>query len=131
MAFRILPGLIGAFFLLQATGWLVDPDAAAAGLGMPLLDGLARSTQVGDISAFFLAAGGMALFGAVRVRPAWIRPAAVLFASAALMRTLAWAFQGATFATAFIVIEVVTASVLWFCADRLDAPRAAADGHSA
>lgn len=128
MAFRILPGLIGVFFLLQAIGWLVDPSSAAAGLGMPLLDGLARSTQIGDLSAFFLASGGMALFGAVRTRPVWIRPAAVLFAAAALMRTLAWALHGAAFATTFVVIEVGVASVLWFCADRLEEERAAPVG---
>ena len=33
--------------------WLVDPSGAAAGIGMPVLDGLARSSQIGDLGAFF------------------------------------------------------------------------------
>ena len=52
---RIVTILLGAAFTLQGIGWLVVPDRAAAGLGMPVLDGLARSMQFGDFAAFFFA----------------------------------------------------------------------------
>ena len=53
---------LGVFFALQGVGWLVAPARLAASLGMPLLDGLGRSTQIGDFASFFLTAGGLLLF---------------------------------------------------------------------
>jgi hypothetical protein len=53
MAWRVIAGIIGALFLVNAAGWLVNPLSASVGLGMPLLDGVARSTQIGDIGGLF------------------------------------------------------------------------------
>jgi len=109
---RILTILMGAGFALQGVGWLVAPDRAAASLGMPVLDGLARSTQFGDFAAFFLTLGVSILIG---IRPGHVRslyfPAALL-GSAALCRTIAWAVHGAAFATTFILVEVVGSLLL-------------------
>jgi hypothetical protein len=117
---RILAGLIGGLFLLQTMGWLVDPTAAAKQLNMTLLEGLGRSTQIGDFSSFFFALGSMALLGAIRSNGTWLRGAALLLGGAAVFRTLAWALHGATFATEFIAIEALTAIVLLFIAARFD-----------
>ena len=124
MAFRILPGVLGAFFLLQGLGWLADPAGAAEGLGMPLLEGVARSSQIGDVSGFFLCLGAFALFGALRQRPDFVRCAAFLVGSVAVTRTIAWAAHGAAFTTTFIVIEVVCGALLLFSASKLEAPAA-------
>ena len=40
--------------LLISFGFALDLGKAAMSLGMPLLDGLARSTPIGDMGAFFL-----------------------------------------------------------------------------
>lgn len=125
MAFRILPGLLGAFFLLQGSMWLIDPGGAAEGLGMPLLEGAARSTQIGDLSGFFLCLGGFALFGAIRLRPDFVRAAGCLVGLVAVTRTIAWAAHGAEFTTQFIVIEVVCGALLGLSASRLEAEGAA------
>ena len=42
---RILSGLVGLLMLVTAVGWITDPASAAAGLGMPLLDGLGRTAS--------------------------------------------------------------------------------------
>lgn len=123
MAFRILPGVLGAFFLLQGLMWLANPSGAAEGLGMPLLDGVARSSQIGDVSGFFLCLGGFALYGAVRRNPDFLRCAGALVGSVAITRTIAWAAHGAAFTTQFIVIEVVCGTLLFLSAARIgDAP---------
>ena len=57
MLYRIIPGLVAALLATTAISWLFDPTAAAAGLGMPYLEGIGRSTQVGDFSAFFVFLG--------------------------------------------------------------------------
>ena len=61
---RILTGLVGLLMAVITLGWLTDPSSAAANLGMPLLDGLGRSTQVGDFTAFFAAVAGFSLYAA-------------------------------------------------------------------
>ena len=50
--------------LVTGLGWITDPASAAANLGMPLLDDLGRSTQIGDFTAFFIAVAGFSLYGA-------------------------------------------------------------------
>ena len=111
-ALRIVAVLMGVGFTLQGVGWLVSPERAAATLGMPVLDGLARSTQIGDFAAFFLTLGLSILAGSALSRTRLLYFPAVLLASAAFGRTIAWAVHGAEFATAFIVVESVSSLIL-------------------
>jgi hypothetical protein len=117
---RLVIVLLGAFFALQGVAWLVDPARVAAGLGMPLLDGLARSTQVGDLASFFLVAGITMLLGSRDGRSQLLYVPAALIGGAALTRTLAWLWQGADFAAFFITVEVIVAAILLTGARRLD-----------
>jgi hypothetical protein len=109
---RIVTTLMGAGFTLQGVGWIVVPQQAAAGLGMPVLDGLARSTQFGDFAAFFLTLGVSILVGSMPGRGRTLYFPAALLASAALCRTIAWAVHGADFAALFIGVETVGALLL-------------------
>ena len=120
-ALRIVTMLLGAFFALQGLTWIFDPARAAEGLGMPLLDGLARSTQVGDFAAFFLAIGGTALLGSRPGRARLLLVPAGVLGGAALMRILAWLMHDAAFAGTFIAVELVSAALLLLAARRLDA----------
>ena len=121
MAYRITAGIIGAFYLIQGINWIAKPAAAAEALGMPLLDGIGRSTQIGDMSSFFLTLGTMGLLAAVRSNPLWLHAAAMLLGGAAVMRTLAWAIHEAAFASVFIGVEVVSAIALLIVASKLGA----------
>jgi hypothetical protein len=112
--------LLGAFFTLQGVVWILAPGRAASGLGMPLLDGLARSTQVGDLAAFFLTAGATMLLGSRRGRARLLLVPAGMLAVAAVVRTVAWIVHGAALAGAFIAIEVVVAALLVVAARELD-----------
>jgi hypothetical protein len=110
---RIATALLGVFFALQGLGWLAAPRRAAAGLGMPLLDGLGRSTQIGDFASFFLVAGVLMLAGSRPGSAGLLAVPGAMLATAAVARTLAWALHGAAFATAFIAIEVAAAALLF------------------
>ena len=114
---RIVMIAMGVGFTLQGIGWLVAPARAAAALGMPVLDGLARSTQFGDFAAFFLTLGLSILAGSRPGRARVLYFPAGLLGSAAVCRTIAWAIHGAAFAAIFIVVEIV-ASVLLLAAAR-------------
>jgi hypothetical protein len=121
-ALRVVTALLGVGFTLQGIGWLVAPERAAAGLGMSLLDGLGRSTQIGDFAAFFVAVGICILAGVWREEPLLLRVAAGILACAAFGRTVAWAVHGADFAPTFIAAEIV-ASLLFLATARAGALR--------
>ena len=121
MPFRFLAGVLGAFFFIQGVQWLISPATAAAALAMPLLDGAARSTQVGDLSGFFLCLGGFALYGAYAQNASFVRAAGCLVGIVAFTRTIAWAVHDADFATAFIPIELIAGSLLLFASTRIGA----------
>jgi len=117
---RIATIVMGAVFTLQGVVWLVAPGRAAVDLGMPVLDGLARSTQFGDFAAFFLTLGLSILAG---LRPGQARtlyfPAAML-GGAAVCRSMAWAFHGAAFAAFFISVETAGCLLLLFAAKQAE-----------
>ena len=115
---RILTGLVGLLMAVITLGWLADPSSAAANLGMPLLDGLGRSTQIGDFTAFFAAIAGFSLYAAWKENAHWARAAATVLLLAALFRTTSWLMHNAVFATQQIVAEVVMGAVLLFAASR-------------
>jgi hypothetical protein len=120
-AIVVLVAVPGVLLAVNALGWLFRPAWAAENLGMPLLDGVARSTQIGDLGAFFIAGSVLILGGVFTRRPEWLRGAALLVGCAAVVRTLAWAFHGADLALSFILPEVVMAAILFFGASRIPA----------
>ena len=67
LALRIVTGLLGLLLGSLGLQWMFVPAQAAESLGMPLLNGLARSSQVGDTGAFFLGISAMILLGVVRL----------------------------------------------------------------
>ena len=115
---RLALGVPAFLFGAQTLLWLFAPGRAAEGLGMPLLDGIGRSTQVGDFLGFFGALATMIGLGVALQRATWLRGAAVLLGGAALGRILAWALHGAPFAADFIGIEVVSAGLLLYGASQ-------------
>lgn len=119
---RMTTILLGVAFTLQGLAWLVAPQRAAEGLGMPVLDGVGRSTQLGDFAAFFLTLGGSILVGATPGRARALYFPAALLGSAAACRTIAWLVHGADFAALFIAVEVVSAGVLLFAARQVAHP---------
>ena len=48
--------------LLSAFNFLVQPQQAVESLGMMLLDGIGRSSQIGDMGAFFVCTAGFIFY---------------------------------------------------------------------
>ena len=120
---RIAAAIPGFVFIGHGIGWVVAPEAVAESLGMPLLEGVAASTQIGDLASFFFVTGCAIVYGVVaRSAPFLVLPACTI-AAAAVFRSLAAALGHADFAPDFIVPEVVMA-VLLFAAARI-VPQAA------
>ena len=61
----------GFLFFINGVMWLIAPAASAEALGMSLLSGEGLSTQIGDISSFFLVLGSFILLGAYTKQKHW------------------------------------------------------------
>ncbi len=110
----LLTALLALLLLSIAARWLIDPSGTAQSFGFVLGDGLGRSTQIGDLAAFFSVAGGAALFGLFKRLAPYLYTAAALVGLTAIFRTAAWAAHDAAFASQAIIIEVITFVVfLW------------------
>lgn len=109
---RIAVTLPAILFLIIGLRWAIDPAGAAESLAMPLLEGLALSSQIADTGAFFLGMGLMILTALVTANKAWFYAPALMLAAAAVYRIIAWILHGAAFAPDMIAIEIIVASLL-------------------
>lgn len=116
---NVTVGLIGLLFILMGLRWLVDPAAMAAELGMPLLEGLGLSTQIGDLGAFFFVGGSLAIIGLLTRQRQWFLAPALLVGTTALFRIIAWLAHDAALATEQIIVEAVICCLLLLAAQRL------------
>jgi hypothetical protein len=122
---RVVTVLPGILFVVIGVGWIIDPASAAAGVGMPLLEGVARSTQIGDLGAFFLTMGLLILVGVTTLKRVWFYPPMMLLGLAATFRIIAWLVHGAALAGSMIAVEVIVTTLLFVSTIRLCEKRGA------
>jgi hypothetical protein len=108
--------------LLSAFNFLVQPQQAVESLGMMLLDGIGRSSQIGDMGAFFVCTAGFIFYGVAKSVPGPIYASAALLVTAAMYRTVAWLYHDADFASSFIIFEIVLFAWLVVLARLMAAP---------
>ena len=111
-----LPGIL---FVSMGVGWVIDPASSAARVGMPLVGGVGRSTQVADLGAFFLTMGLLILIGVTTLKRIWFYPPMMLLGLAATFRIIAWLVHGAAFAGSMIAVEVIVTTLLYVSTIRL------------
>lgn len=117
--FRVLVALPAILFVVMGLRWAVDPEGAAAGLGMTLMTGVGLSSQIGDVGSFFIAMGIMMLLGLITGKRSWFQAPALLLALAAVLRVLAWLVHDAALALDMIIVEAVLATLLIMASSRL------------
>ena len=103
----ILVVLAAILFIVNGLRWLVDPAGIVGMFGLELSSGVGLSTQVGDMSAFFLTLGICMLMGVVTTNHLWFYPAMILLGLTALGRIIAWLIHDAALATSLIMPEVL------------------------
>ena len=116
---RVVAGLLGALFFVMGLQWILSPANIAESLGMPLLEGVGLSTQIGDLGSFFITVGAMTLIGAITTTRHWFYAPSMLLLVAALYRTLSTLLYGAPFVISAIAVEVVVGLFLIFASSRL------------
>ena len=116
---RVLVTLPAILFIMTGLHWAVEPDGAATQLGMTLLDGVGRSSQIGDVGAMFLSMGIMMLIALITAQRTWFYAPALLLALIAVYRLLAWLVHDAALAMDMIAVELVVVVILLIAASRL------------
>jgi hypothetical protein len=106
-------------FLVIGLRWTIDPSSAASDLGMTLLSGVGRSSQIGDVGALFLSMGSMILIALTTGQRSWFYAPALMLSLIAVLRILAWLLHGAALTLDMIILEVIVASLLLLASSRL------------
>ncbi|MGI9313684.1 MAG: hypothetical protein ACR2PN_03185 [Luminiphilus sp.] len=120
-AIRLLVLLCGILFLVTGLRWLLAPAGVAPEFGLVLGSGVGLSSQVGDMSAFFLTLGVCILMGLTTQRTLWYYPPIILLSLTAVGRILAWLLHDAALATNLIAPEIIVALILLAASRRLPA----------
>ena len=112
-AIKLLVMLIGILFLVTGLRWLLAPAGVAPDFGLALGSGIGLSSQVGDMSAFFLTLGVCMLTGLTTQLSVWYYPPIICSRSQPWVGT-GMAIHDAALATQLIAPEVIVSLVL-FC----------------
>ena len=119
---KILVVAPAILFISIGVRWLVAPAGVAPEFGLELGQGIGLSSQIGDMSAFFLTAGICSLIAVISANRTWYYPPMMLLGLTAIGRIVAWLVHGAAFATTSIAIEVIVCVILLIASRRLPDP---------
>jgi len=122
IALRAIVLLCGVLFIVTGLRWLLAPAGVAPEFGLVLSAGVGLSSQIGDMSAFFLTLGVCILMGLTTQRTIWYYPPIILLSLTAVGRVLAWLLHDAALAMNLIAPEVIVALILLIASRRLPAP---------
>ena len=121
IALRAIVLLCGVLFIVTGLRWLLAPAGVAPEFGLVLSSGIGLSSQIGDMSAFFLTLGVCILMGLITQRAIWYYPPIILLSLTAVGRLLAWLLHDAALAMNLIAPEVIVALILLIASRRLPA----------
>ncbi|WND03002.1 hypothetical protein QGN29_01310 [Temperatibacter marinus] len=110
---RIIMALPALLFILIGLRWIIDPAGVAPEFGFELMTGLGLSSQIGDLSAYFLTLGLCAFLGIVTKKRFWFYMPVIMLGLTAFGRLMAWLIHHADFAGDMIMPEIIIA-LLWY-----------------
>ena len=109
----ILNTINGFIFIVLGLVWIISPYDAGANFGILVIpEGLGRSSLIGDVGSYFFCIGLMMILAAYTLKNIWFYAPAMLLSVTAIFRVISWAVHDATFATQFIVIEIILVAIL-------------------
>ena len=122
IALRVIVLLCGVLFIVTGLRWLLAPAGVVTEFGLVLSSGVGLSSQIGDMSAFFLTLGVCILMGLITQRAIWYYLPIILLSLTAVGRLLAWLLHDAALAMSLIAPEVIVALILVIALRRIPAP---------
>ena len=116
----VLNAINGILFIAIGLLWVISPYEAGANFGiLEISEGLGRSSLIGDVGSYFFCIGLMMILAAYTLRSIWFYAPAMLLGVTALFRVISWVAHDATFATQFIIIEILLITLLLVTSKRM------------
>ena len=116
----VLNAINGVLFIAIGLLWVISPYEAGANFGiLEISEGLGRSSLIGDVGSYFFCIGLMMILAAYTLRSIWFYAPAMLLGVTALFRVISWVAHDATFATQFIIIEILLITLLLVTSKRM------------
>ncbi len=116
----VLNTINGVIFIILGLLWVISPYEAGANFGiLEIPEGLGRSSLIGDVGSYFFCIGVMMILAVYTLRDIWFYAPAMLLGFTALFRVISWLAHDATFATQFIIIEILLIILLLVTSKRM------------
>ena len=116
----VLNSINGVIFIVLGLLWVISPYDAGANFGiLEIPEGLGRSSLIGDVGSYFFCIGVMMILAVYTLRSIWFYAPAMLLGVTALFRVISWLAHDATFATQFIIIEILLVILLLITSKRM------------
>ena len=116
----VLNTINGVIFIILGLLWVISPFEAGANFGiLEIPEGLGRSSLIGDVGSYFFCIGLMMILAVYTLRSIWFYAPAMLLGVTALFRVISWLAHDATFATQYIIIEILIIILLLVTSKRM------------
>ena len=104
-----LSGILGVVLAIIALRWILSPEDSANSLGMVLLDGAGRNTQIRDFTALFASTSMFCFLSIVTRQYQWIFSSGIVFSLIALINVLASQLHDAPLTYSSLIAEIIFA----------------------
>ena len=104
-----LSGILGLVLAIIALRWILSPEDSANSLGMILLDGAGRNTQIRDFTALFASTSIFCFLSIATKQFQWIFSSGIVFTLIALIGVLASQLHDAPLSYSSLIAEIIFA----------------------
>jgi hypothetical protein len=111
-----LSGILGLVLAIIALRWILSPEDSANSLGMVLLDGAGRNTQIRDFTALFASTSIFCILSITTRQYQWIFSSGIVFLLIALTSVLASQLHDAPLTYSSLVAEIIFAVIAFISA---------------
>jgi len=111
-----LSGILGLVLAIIALRWILSPEDSANSLGMVLLDGAGRNTQIRDFTALFASTSIFCFLSITTRQYQWIFSTGIVFSLIALTSIFASQLHDAPLTYSSLVAEIIFAVIAFISA---------------
>ena len=104
-----LSGILGLVLAIIALRWILSPEDSANALGMVLLDGAGKNTQIRDFTALFASTSIFCFISITTRQYQWIFSSGIVFLLIALISVLASQLHDAPLTYSSLIAEIIFA----------------------
>ena len=102
-----LSGILGLVLAIIALRWILSPEDSANALGMVLLDGAGKNTQIRDFTALFASTSIFCFISITTRQYQWIFSTGIVFSLIALISLLASQLHDAPLTYSSLIAEII------------------------